>query len=125
MKYMNRHNCRLLRADISTALAQVCEEHGVEVELGNMTFTEKSLSTKLKVRVAGAETDEARWFKQRAYNFGLKPADLGRSFTMAARRYRITGSKRTALKRPIIAESPCGKKISIGPKYLKALLEAS
>jgi len=82
---------------------------GVDVKGAGGNFTDGDLVWKVKFTVQGAvdngETREAIAFKRNATYFGLKSADLGRTFRSGGNEFKIVGLNTRAKRFPILAVS--------------------
>jgi hypothetical protein len=54
MKEFNRTTLKEIRADMDAALALVAEQHGLEIQIGNMRFSSSEVTIKVVAKVEGA-----------------------------------------------------------------------
>ena len=107
MKSFDRATVRETRDKLQAALAQVAEELGCRIEVGNASFSGSQCTFKVECAVVGedgmAQTRETTDFKARAALYGLSPADLGEVFTNGGDQFRVAGLKPKSRKYPIVA----------------------
>lgn len=102
---------RTIRTDAEAALLDVAAKHGVQLTVGNGSFARDGSNAHLKLEIAGIAdsgevmTKEATDFKRYASNFGLKPEDLGTTFTFNGKQFKLLGCKPRNHKFPLIAEN--------------------
>lgn len=107
MAQISRQQIKDLREAIQEAIESVATEHGVHLKVGNGRY---GATGSLKVEISPisdtgeVETKEAKDFKIYAARYGLHASNLGAEFSAAGERFRITGLKTRAPKRPILAE---------------------
>lgn len=91
------------RADVKEALKSVEEKYGVEIECGNITYSEDRFDLKIKAVKAGVDIRKIE-FERLCYRHGLKPEDYGREFIYEGNTYKITGINKNAKTYPIITK---------------------
>lgn len=122
--------CKLLDARIKAALGPLAEEFGVQIKIGGGSYLGGSYKPKFEIAAIAADgiamTPEAEAFRQCATMLGLKPDDLGRTFTTAGRKtMKITGYRPRAHKHPVLAVCvEDGKTYVFGLDTVKAKLAA-
>jgi len=101
----DRPTAKKMREAINTELASLEEYFGVTVNLGNIRYSDDSLSVKLELRVGGDPEEHARkdWEKNCAF-YGFKAEDFGREFTYALDTYKVVGINPRSRKFPLVAE---------------------
>lgn len=98
---------KTIKSDAEAVLATVAEKHGVKITFGNGSFTPDNAS--LKMEIAGitsegvVKTKEATDFERYASAFGLKPEDLGTTFTYNGKEFKLIGAKPRSTKFPLLA----------------------
>jgi hypothetical protein len=97
---MTRAKVKQLRADIDAALAAVEKKHGVEFDLGRITFTDTDFRGKLTCKSADPNADR-KIFERDALRVGLKKTAYGKTFTHVGRDYRVSGVNTRAKKYPV------------------------
>lgn len=108
IKSFDRQILKALRTSMDAALKQVSAEYGVEIKVGNASYTE--LTAKFSVELASVSQDgtvntkEVSEFKQFCSLLGLKPEHLGATVTQGREQYRITGLSLGSSKFPILVE---------------------
>ena len=104
-----------VRKDIEAALKAVEAKHGLNLDLGSMTFTENSFTTKLSASVVSADgIDQGKkteW-ERNAPMFGLDKDLFGKTFSMNGNQYEITEIKPRSRKYPVI-----GKDLKTGKSF--------
>jgi hypothetical protein len=99
---------RAITADINAALASIAKTHGVQIKVGNGSFTTDNATIKIEVASIGdnglAKTKEATDFERYATSFGLKPEDLGTVFESRGVKYTLIGAKSRSTKYPLLAK---------------------
>ena len=105
------------RTDFASAVAKLEKQYKVEIGIGNISYTDQSFTSKLKVtktvtstgkRISGAEVEFGNFCKR----FGLEPKDFKKKFSYNGSQFELTGFKPRSPKFPIIAT-----KISDGGSY--------
>ena len=119
---LDRAAVKSLRDEMSAALKAVAARHGIEITVGNASFSH----TNAKFSVALAVKDkrgkvlsaEAEAFKRHAERFGLVPEDLNKSFKYADRKYTITGCLPRSRRYPILARRDDGTTVKFNAKMV-------
>ena len=111
---LTKSKLKQIRIDMDKALAEVAKKHGLQFELGNISFSSDNFRMKIEANTVKAdgsvETKEAKAFKQKAAQFGLKPEMLGKTFiTACGTELTITGLNTRAHANPINAVGANGK----------------
>lgn len=122
-------NLKTVREDINSALAEVAKKHGIELEIGNISFDALSFRTTLKASVKDGTADsslpgtaEMRTdFKRFASIFGLSESDLGKTFKQGRKEYTIVGMKPRKRTAPIIATTD-GNMYAFPAEMVRSLL---
>ncbi len=102
---------RDIRPLIEEELEDLGKTLGVKFDVGNCSFSYDTCKFQLKMGIVNSDgavaTVEASDFKLRAFRYGLKPEDLGRTFvTSLGTAYEIIGAKPRSPKYPIIGKDP-------------------
>ena len=121
---MDRNKAKLLREKLDEVLkAFIGPELGVSATVGRGSFTESNLTFKIEIAdlVGGvAVTKEASAFKVLAPLYGVKPEDLGRTFTFRGEQYELTGLNSRADKFPFKAKRVSdGRGFKFGEEIVK------
>lgn len=88
----NRSGFELFKNDVKAALKQVAEKHGVEIECGNISYTDFNFTMQLKVVKNDGYVDGKRGvFEQECILFGFRPEDYNREFTVNGKQFRLVG----------------------------------
>ncbi len=110
---MNRETAKQLMDELNKVLPEIGKKLNVSLSLGRTTFN--SNTAKIKIEAASITTDgevlskEIVAFKQYAHHYGLKPEDLGKTFTSYQGTYTICGLAERSHKFPILAKNSKGK----------------
>lgn len=109
MSDFTRDSLKRFRDDFDVAVEELKKKYGVEIELGNISFSSDYFRTKLEVRKAvssdGSKIDiELEKFKKDAPKVGVSASIYGKEFTYRGRTFKVTGVKPRSSKYPIIAE---------------------
>ena len=119
MKF-TKDNLSEIRADINKALAEVAAKHDIKFEVGTISFTPKSFTTKLSVTVAttsngkpaptAKELKQQQDFKAYASLWGLKADHLDAAFLGTDGIMYIIVGARPRAKNPLLIRSVKDKK---------------
>jgi len=127
VKQFDKATCREVGDAIEQALKSVAVKYGINIRKGNGRFSPDTLDLKIHcARVQGGKvlSKEASDFKRLASLYGLKPSDLGRTFTAGNGTYKITGLNTKAHKYPINATKvTTGAGFKFPEKRVKLLLD--
>ena len=121
--YIDRDTVLVLRERLATNLSQFEEETGLNVKVGNASYTGGNVTFKVALSVVMANgiimTKEAEAFQVSAGRLGLAPDDLFKTYGP----YKIMGVNARATKYPILVEKDGQPyKISVSSiKYHKSL----
>src|SRR5574343_210778 len=117
MKTFTKQNLGEVRADINAALEAVDKKHGIQLSIGNITFTAETFSTKLAANIPsdGAEAGsksggEVKWetnFKRYARSFGFTTEDFGKDVNLGGTKYTIAGMRPKA-NQPVVLKKATG-----------------
>lgn len=97
-----------LRTEIDKAIAEIGNKHGVQLKLGSGRYSNENAEFKLGVAVVQdgglVMCKEATLFQPYATMWGMKPEDLGKTFTHHnGHRYQIVGAKPRS-KHPVLCK---------------------
>jgi hypothetical protein len=107
----NKATIREIMSKIEAAIAPIAAEYGLTIKRKGCTYTPEMLPIALQLLVRKEDSDgctltpEASTFQLLCLAYGFKPTDLGREFTVAGKRFRISGLKPKAVRFPILAEA--------------------
>lgn len=121
----NGQVARQFRQDFAEHMRSFEEEHGVRVNIGNITYQQNEIRTKLTVR-SNAVSDDAiaeKDFKRNAFYFGLNADDFGKSFKSRGETFTICGIKPRSRKYPILAKNARGKTYKFGHMYVQGAIK--
>jgi hypothetical protein len=105
------------RTDFASAVAKLEKQYKVEIGIGNISYTDQSFTSKLKVTKTVTSTGKKTSMAQVEFNnlcvrFGFTPKDFKKKFSYNGSEFELTGFKPRSPKFPIIAT-----KISDGGSY--------
>lgn len=132
IKAFDKQNLKTLREDITAALSQIEQKHGIKLSLGNIRFTATTLGAKLEAMIvdgsAPAVDGHVKWqkqFKQNAVFYGLSPDDLGKEFTYSNKKYKIVGamSDKATSDEIIVQKEGSDKFQRMGAELVKLMLK--
>jgi hypothetical protein len=109
-----KSNVTEARRAINEAVASLKETHGINVSLGNISFTGNSFTTKITVSVLG-ESGEAKpehrvnWDSGSYRKHGFSKDDLGTLVTIYGDKHEIVGCTNRRSKYGIIGKGQDGK----------------
>jgi hypothetical protein len=117
MNKFTRDELRTFRDDFDVAVKGLKKKYGVEVELGNISFSPSAFRSKIEVTRSvssdGSKIDiELEKFKKDARSIGVNEGLYGKKFSFSGRKFKVTGLKPRSPKFPIIAEE-----VSTGKSY--------
>jgi len=116
---------RQFRRDFVEHMKAFEKEHGVRVNIGNITYQPNEIRTKLTVRT-NAVSDDAiaeKEFKRYAFMYGLKADDFGKSFNSRGTMFKICGVSPRSHKYPILAKNNRGKTYKFGHMYVQSAIK--
>jgi len=112
-----------LGAELTAALAAVCETHGLSVELDKGRFNAESYHVGYTIRVApehAADGDRSE-FALHAHLFQLGAEDFGRPFTCKGKIFALVGFKPQNRKFPVIGRDSAGQRFKFHSSILELL----
>jgi len=113
---IDRPTAKHIATEIETALADVAQRLGVKITVGGTRFTEQNAKIKIEVATISSDgqvrSEAAENFGVYAYRYGLKPEDMGKTFSWMGNSYEISGCSPRSHKYPILA-----KRLSDGKTY--------
>jgi len=118
MKTFDKSNLATLRIAITEALNEVGAEHGVALNIGNISYQADSFTTKVSARlvsagaVAGQRVFDSISSVSIENGFGkavLGDKDKNTAFKMQGRNFTIVGAEKKNWKKPILARGEDGK----------------
>jgi hypothetical protein len=112
----DRISCKVLRADITAALATVAQKHGIDIKPGSGRFSPTSFTIKIEAAVRNdngeAQSKDRVAYINNAMTLGLPK--IGTRFTSyTGGEFEITGLRTQARKRPVVA-----RKLSDGTSWV-------
>jgi len=109
---MNLVEVKKLRAAMEEAMVTIGETFGMSIRVKAISYGDDDFRCKIEGLSKGAESLDARCYRQRAEFEGLPP--LGSRILLQDKEFTITGWKKRASKYPILVESSEGTyKISL------------
>lgn len=117
MKYerFTKSNLKEIREKIGSKLKELETETGVNLTIGNISFSEYGFTTRLTGKIVSdnskkAESENAKEeFEILAEAYGLKPEDYGKEIFSNGKSYKIIGIDTKKPKNAIVLEGPKGK----------------
>jgi len=113
VKAFDKVTVRLVREKMDAALQAVAKEFGISIRCGSGRYTATNVSMKVELSVISdggeVETKEMADFKRYAEFYGLKPEDLGTTFSYRGDPVKIIGAKPSCRKYPILGRNNGGK----------------
>jgi len=103
----NKDNLFLLRNELEKELEVVGSKFGISFNVNTIRFSNKNMHCKLEGNLSDNGSNEsflAIEFKEKCHKYGLKPEDLGKTFTSNDKSFKIIGLKVRNRKYPIIVE---------------------
>ena len=132
MTTFNKTSLGNIRSDINTALAQVSKKYGIELGIGNISFTENTFSTKLTASAVGNSTAQktsdslpgnvamrAAFVKNASY-LGFKSSDLGSKVMFQGEECVLVGARMKAKAKLVVAKKD-GSLFAAQPSNVKVL----
>lgn len=126
---MNKAEAESLGAEVEQAIAPVLAAHGVELKKVRGSFGDAALSLRIEIVEAAPagmlynpKSEEAQAFVRWAEMEGLRPENLGESFTVKGKRYTIIGLRARAKKAPILTKDEAGRSYAWASDAVKRLL---
>jgi|GEM_PF-3201738 len=108
MNQITRDNLRVLRIEMNRALKSVGDKYNVEINAGNVSFTDKNASFKLQVALINedgiAETKEVQDFKAYSFSHGLPEDLLNKEINVCGKTVKIIGYKPRSTKFPFLVD---------------------
>jgi len=113
---MNKATAQKFRTAFQSAVKGLEEQFNCTLEIGNITFGDTGLHTKLTLTENGENGEKvsvsANDFKRFAFSYGLQEGDLGKKFVSNGEVFEITGCKPKSNKYPIL-----GKNVATGRTF--------
>jgi hypothetical protein len=104
---IDRQLLRILRDSIDKAIADLGEEHGVILETGNATFSDNNFTLKIEgSQMVGGNVMTKEAVAYRTYRMHEQTGlELFEEFPYNRMRFKVTGYKTRAKKRPIVCHN--------------------
>lgn len=108
---MTRTNIKMFRMNFSNAVKDLEKLHGVQIDLGNITFNDTSLRSKIEVTNIDSTLDnvEQAKFESQCSRYGFKEDDYNRTVNIGRKSYKLVGFKPANTKYPCIVENQNGR----------------
>ena len=101
IKQFDKTNLKNVRADLNAILSKYAKDNGIEINIGNISFTAGTFTTKMEAKVKGAKTINDVWLDDAMRKFAfVKTSKCGKT---------LVGYNPRAGKYPYIFED-AGKK---------------
>lgn len=123
IRSFDRPTVHELSKEISAAVAAVCEQYGLTVELAGGRFDPAAYHFGYTARVHEdhAEDGDRAEFELHAALFGLESSDFGRQFTSRGKNFKLVGFKPRNRKYPVIGLDGAGGRYKFPSSVLQDL----
>lgn len=118
----NNEEFKRFRVAMKKALAEVEKEFGVEVEVGNIKYSESSFTITTNVLNGGKEEALKKEFENLCTLYGLKKDDYGKTFLYNNVKTTIIGIESNRRKYPIVVKDENGKEFLMTTSGVKEAL---
>lgn len=118
----------LAKSRIQEAVKSVEQELNIKIKIGSGRFTAENATIKMEIATV-TDTGEVRSkevvvFEQQAVRFGLKPDDIGKTFTSQGKKFKVTGLNPRRYKFPVNVDRVLdGKKFKFRAETVKSALD--
>ena len=116
IKQFDRKNLKALRQDMNAALAKIEKQYGIQIHVGNASFSDNEVTFKTKCNTIGeggkAQTKEANQWKLYAELNGVGQFSVGDRVTIQGQVFTIEGWNTRAKKSPVMI-----KDVATGKSY--------
>ena len=122
IRSFDRATVQVLREEITAAISEVCQRHGLEVQSEGGKFDPGTYRCSFAIRVPGehVEDGDRAEFTLHAHLFGLTEDDFGRAFrSPRGDKFTLVGLKPRNRKYPVIGKDAAGRRF----KFPRTLLE--
>lgn len=108
---MTRTNIKIFRLNFANAVKSIEKLHGIKIDLGNITFNDSSLRSKIEVTNIDSSLNnvEQAQFESQCKRFGFNKSDYNKKVRMSNGLYSFVGFKPSNTKYPCIVENGRGK----------------
>jgi hypothetical protein len=104
----------LVRRAIDRAFTDVEEEFGIRITLGKIKYSEVSADGTIRIQVVNKDgealSQEAEYFKQFCGQYGFGPEDLGKTFYVNGKPFKLIGLMPGRPKYPFLATNKNGRR---------------
>jgi hypothetical protein len=118
--------CDLLRTEFNSAVKELSEKYGINIQLGSMKYSDKEITSKVTFQVLGEggenEAEKQSFMRHCSYYADLTPEDFGRTFTHQGKSYKIVAINTKKRKFPIICET-ADKRVCFTEDIIKLILK--
>ena len=111
IKEFDSNACKVLRADVDKAFAEIAGKHGIGLKLGKITFTPEGAKltvTAFTISAEGNNTNDKKSFDLYASWYGLEPSDYGKKINPSSGELTLVRIDTKKPKFPIIATNDKG-----------------
>ena len=116
IKQFDRKNLKALRQDMNAALKAIEAQYGIQIKVGNASFSDNEVTFKTKCNTIGeggkAQTKEANQWKLYAELNGVGQFSVGDRITIQGQVFTIEGWNTRAKKSPVMI-----KDVATGKSY--------
>jgi hypothetical protein len=118
----SRSTCSQLRDELNATLKVLSEKHGIDINIGNMSFDSASINAKVTIRTRN--TDIAN--RANSYNlakYGLPANAIGMTVVFKGIAHTITGINKVKRKYPIVTRRITDNQtVNFGARWVAQLL---
>ena len=100
----NKNDFSAFRENAKQALREVESEFGIEIKMGNISYSEEAFTCKLEVVRTDIDADFVNWKKNCMY-YGLAEEDYNSVISIHNGKYKLKRFNNKKRKYPIVAES--------------------
>ena len=123
MTKFTRDELRNFRTDFEKAVSQLAEDYNIEIDLGNIGFTQNEFHGKITCVRNGKQDEIARkQFEAYCGWDGLSPEDFGKTFSWGKKTFTISGWNPRARKDMVVLKGADGKSYKATPEQVKAFI---
>ena len=126
-KEINKQNLQIIREKINKALSDVGQEIGLNIKLGNISYSPSGFNAKVEAELIskGEKAKEADQEKNEllSMSIGFDKNIVGRTFAKAGSNYEIVDIKPRSTKFPVIAKKSDGTRYKFPVSLVKLLMK--
>jgi hypothetical protein len=119
--------CDIVRSEMEQALNLITAKYGLNINIGNMRYTNNTIDVKVGLNViyANAKTAEEIYFIEKGFMYGFEKEDLGKEFMEKGKHFKIVGLKSGRnLKYQVLCKCVgTGQQYKFAASYVKGLIQ--